>query len=387
MNKQLMTILKKRYGLALLITSLCIILFYGYNGVSDVKRWHEMNAYFDSEEYIKDLQQLSEDDSPRYSGLSLGERQALDKKEGLSLFYQTTSYDEHGKLISVSDQPYFSAYFNENPILLIAVLATAGFLMFFTDLKTAFNEFLFSLGVSKRRIYFSKFALVSLPLLSSVLLAKIVFVGIITTGIPTEYVNIGLPTLAANVLASWTTCILYFSLSAFIGLVTGNMILGPLTVFGFCASLEFFITGVLNAWYYFTNATIDRYITNKFFVYTVSKESISVLPIILALTISVLLFIFGSFLFPKLTLEKKGNYLLFDKLKVPVVIAMTLYVPMVLVFSSGVYFGEEVSSPIPSLLTYCILTALIGSYLVFRKEINEWINLKRQLNRNSSISS
>ncbi|WP_348919996.1 ABC transporter permease [Enterococcus rotai] len=387
MNKQLMTILKKRYGLALLITSLCIILFYGYNGVSDVKRWHEMNAYFDSEEYIKDLQQLSEDDSPRYSGLSLSERQALDKKEGLSLFYQTNSYDEQGKLISVSDQPYFSAYFSENPILLIAVLAIAGFLMFFADLKTAFNEFLFSLGVSKRRIYFSKFALVSLPLLSSVLLAKIVFVGIITTGIPTEYVNIGIPTLVANVLASWTTCILYFSLSAFIGLVTGNMILGPLTVFGFCASLEFFITGVLNAWYYFTNATIDRYITNKFFVYTVNKESISTFPIILAIAISLFLFIFGSFLFPKLTLEKKGNYLLFDKLKVPVVIAMTLYVPMVLVFSSGVYFGEDVSSPIPSLLIYCILTALIGSYLVFRKEINEWVNLKRQLNRNSSISS
>lgn len=382
MNKQLMTILKKRYGLALIITSLSIILFYGYLGISDVNRWKEMDTYYNSEEYIDDIREVSEENNPNYEGLSLEERRELDKKEGLSLFYQTQSYDEHGKLITEVDRPYFTMYFNENPIFLIAVLATAGFFLFFVDLKSSFNEFLFSLGVSKRRIYFSKFALISIPLLSSVLLAKILFVGIITTGISAEYVNISIGALAITVIASWTTSVFYFFISAFIGLVTGNLILGPLTALGFCLSLEFFITSLTNAWYHFTNATTDIYITNNFFVYTITKDPVSAIPVILAVTLSFLLFIFGSFLFSKLTLEKKGNYLLFDKLKIPVVIAMTIYVPVVLVFSSGIYLGVNSPSPIPSLLFYGLITFLIGSYLVFRKEFHEWINYKRQISDN-----
>lgn len=387
MNKQLMTILKKRYGLALIITSLSIILFYGYLGVSDVNRWKEMNTYYNSERYLEPLKEIPEDDASRYKGLSLEERQNLDKKEGLSLFYQTQSYDEQGKLITDDNQPYFSMYFNENPILLIAVISIAGFFLFFVDLKMSFNEFLFSLGVSKRRIYYTKFGLISLPILISVLLAKILLVGIITMGIPAEYVNISMMDLVANIFAGWTTCILYFFISAFIGLVTGNTILGPLTAFGFCVSLEFFITAVTNAWYYFTGASTDAFTTGKFFVYTITKDSISTVSIIFAIVLSVLLFILGSFFFPTLTLEKKGNYLLFDKLKIPVVIAMTIYIPMVLVFSRGYYSYENDTSPIPGLLTYGLIAAMIGSYLVFRKEIHESISRIRQMKNTGNVKS
>lgn len=381
MNKQLMIILKKRYGLALIVTSLLILVFYGYLGINDVNRWKEMESYYDSEQYIKDLNEIADEENPRYKGLSVDERLALDKKEGLSLFYQTNSYDEQGKIISDSDkdQPYYSMYFNENSLLLIAVVSTIGFFLFFADLKTSFNEFLFSLGVSKRRIYYSKLVLIALPILLSILLAKILFVGIITTGIPAEYVNISMTDLAKNILASWTTCILYFFVSVFIGLVTGNMLLGPLTAFGFCVSLEFFITGITNAWYYFTHATTDVYITGKFFVYTVTKDPISTVPIMLAVVSSLLLFVLGAILFPSLTLEKRGNYLLFDKLKIPVIVAMTIYVPIVLVFSQGIYYGEDQPSPIPALLIYGIITAMIGTYLVFRKEFQEWFNQKQQI--------
>ncbi|MEI5992252.1 hypothetical protein A5881_003808 [Enterococcus termitis] len=386
MNKQLMTILKKRYGLALIITSLSIILFYTYLGISDVNRWKEMNNYYNSEQYLDDSKNIQTNDDPRYNGLSLKERQELDKKEGLSLFYQTIGYDDQGKLITDVDQPYFSMYFNENPILLVAIIVAVGFFMFFVDLRTSFNEFLFSLGVSKRRIYFSKLALISLPILSSLLLAKILFVGIITTGVPAEYVNISMMDLSANVLANWATYIFYFFIAVFIGLVTGNVILGPLTALGFCLSFEFFITSVINAWHYFTKATTDTYVTNKFFVYTVTKDPISILPIILAVFLSLLLFLFGSYLFPKLTLEKKGNYLLFDTLKIPVVIAMTIYVPVVLVFNRGYYNYQNDASPIPALLIYGVITALIGSYLVFRKEIHESINRIKKRKNSSNIA-
>ncbi|OJG86992.1 hypothetical protein RV15_GL002285 [Enterococcus silesiacus] len=384
-----MTILKKRYGLVLMITSLSIILFYTYMGVSDLNHWKDTNTYYNSEQYLDDLRGMSEDDNPRYTGLSLKERQELDKKEGLNLFYQVDSYDEQGKLETTSpnDDSYFTMYFNENPLLLLAIVVAAGFFVFFVDLRTSFNEFLFSLGVSKRRIYFSKFALISLPLLGSILLAKILFVSIITTGIPAEYVNISMMDLLANVLASWTTYILYFFIAAFIGLVTGNLILGPLTALGFCLSLEFFITAVINAWYYFTKTTTDLYVTNKFFVYTVEKAPISILPVIVAIVLPLLVLAVGSYLFPTLTLEKKGNYLLFDTLKIPVVIAMVIYVPIVLVFNHGYYSYENGASPIPGLLIYGIITALIGSYLVFRKEIHGSINRRRQVKNSSNVKS
>ncbi|OJG28181.1 hypothetical protein RU98_GL001429 [Enterococcus caccae] len=384
-----MTILKKRYGLVLVITSLSIILFYGYNGINDVNHWKTTEKYYNSEQYTKDLEKISEHDDPRYQGLSLNERKKLNEEEGLSLFYQTNAYDDSGKLITdpKNYNPYFTIYFNENPLLLLAIIVAIGFFMFFVDLKTSFNEFLFSLGVSKRRIYFSKFALISVPILTSLLLGKILFVSIITTGIPAEYVNISIMELVANVLASWTTYMFYFFIAAFIGLVTGNIILGPLTVFGFCISFEFFITAVVNAWYYFTKTTSDYFITNKFFVYTVTKEPISALPITLAVIVSLLLFVSGSYLFSTLTLENKGKYLLFDTLKIPVIIAMTIYVPLVLVFSHGYYNYETGASPIPSLLIYGIITALIGSYLVLKKEIHELINRAKQMNNTSNVKS
>ncbi|OJG68796.1 hypothetical protein RV09_GL000195 [Enterococcus moraviensis] len=382
-----MTILKKRYGLVLIITSLSIVLFYGYKGIQDVNQWKYMQNYYNSEQYQKDLSEVSEEENPKFKGLSFKERENLDKKEGLSLFNQTNSYDEQGNITTDSkhNTTYYTMYFNENSLLLLVVIVSAGFLMFFVDLKTSFNEFLFSLGVSKRRIYFSKFALISIPILLSVLLAKILFIGIITLSIPSEYVNISLAQLAMNVLASWTTCIIYYFTATFIGLVTGNIILGPLTALGFCASFEYFIAAVINAWYYFTKTSTDIYVTNRFFNYSITKDPISTLPIVFTVMLSLLLLIFGSYLFQTLTLEKKGKYLLFDGLKLPVIIAMTLYVPIVLVFSRGYYLYEDGTSPIPGLLIYAIITAIIGIYLIFRKEFHGSISHIKQTLKNNNV--
>lgn len=388
MKKQLMTILKKRYGLSLIITCLFILLFYSYSGYKDVNNWKDTNAYYHSAQFDKDMAGVTEEDNPMYTGLSLNERKELERKNSLNLFYKTTSYDEKGNLITnASDTSYFTMYFNEDPLLLLAVIVAAGFFLFFVDLKTSFNEFLFSLGVSKRRIYFSKFALVSIPILSSVLLAKFLFVGIITTGIPAEYVNITTSELVTVVFASWTTCVMYFFIAAFIGVIAGNLILAPLTVIGFSLSLGFFITACANAWSYFSSATADGFAADSFFVYTVTKDPVSLTPIILAIVLSFTVFVIGSLLFPKLTLEKKGDYLLFDQLKLPVVIAMTIYVPVVLVFSRRYYTYEDSSTPIPSLLIYGVLTALIGSYLVYRKEIHTYINRTRYRSNKRNVQA
>lgn len=109
--------------------------------------------------------------------------------------------------------------------------------------------------------------------------------------------------------------------------------------------------------------------------------------IVFAVSASFVLFFLGALLFPTLTLEKKGNYLLFDKLKVPVVIAMIFYVPIVLVFNQGVYFDENQGSPIPALLIYGIITALIESYIVFRKEITTWFNQKQHIKHTLRVKS
>ncbi|MDA9470394.1 ABC transporter permease [Enterococcus sp. 5H] len=384
MNKQLLTILKKRYGLFILIASIAIVGFYVFLGISDVNRWKEMELYYSSDDFITELKQNPEEINPSYKNLSLKERQEKHKKDSLMLFFQTDTFDDQGNMDTSENRPYFTMYFNENPWLLISLISLIGFSLFFVDLKTSFNEFLFSLGVSKRKIYFTKYLLIALPLLFSVLIAKILFIGIVTLGIPSEYVNLNMHQIVMNILALWSPIVFYFSVSTFIGLVTGHMILGPLTLFGFCFSFEFFMTSLTNALYFFTDHTKEVYM-GDFFQYIITKNPTPLFPIIFALVVSILLTVSGFFLFPALTLEKKGNYLLFDKLKIPVIIATTIYVPIVMVFSQGFSHDESLQSSIVSLLIYAIITALIVSYIVFKKEIDRWIHQKKQIKEKISV--
>lgn len=385
MNKQLLTILQKRYGLFLLIICIAIIIFYGFLGISDVNYWKDMESYYDSEEFVTELKKYPEDIDPMHKTLSTEALRKYYKKESLMLFIQTDTTDEYEPIEIGEERPYFSIYFNEKPLLLLTVVSLIGFLMFFVDLKTSFNEFLFSLGVSKRRIYFTKYLLIALPVLSSVLAAKALYFGIVTQSIPAEYVNIEFIDLLMNVFAVWAPLVFYFSVSAFIGLITGHMILAPLTLLGFCFSFETFVTSLINMDYYFTSNTSKQYVFN-FFQYEVTKNSITLFPIVFALIASFCLFVLGAFLFPTLTLEKKENYLLFDKLRVPVIIGLTIYIPSVLVFSRSFYTAEYTDhSPIIRLVIYGLFTALVTTYIIFKKEIQERLNQKRQIKRNISL--
>lgn len=384
MNKQLLTILKKRYSFFVLITSIAIIVFYIFLGISDVNRWKEMEEYYNSDDFITELKQNPEEINPRYKNLSLNERQEKHKKDNLMLFFQTDTFDDQGNMDTSENRPYFTMYLNENPLLLISLISLIGFFLFFVDLKTSFNEFLFSLGVSKHKIYFTKYLIIALPILLSALIAKILFIGIVILGIPSEYVNLNIEQIIMNILALWSPIVFYFSVTAFIGLVTGHMILAPLTLVGFCFSFEFFMTSLTNALYFFTDNTKEVYMGN-FFQYIITKNPIPMFPIVFALIVSILLTVLGAFLFPSLTLEKKGNYLLFDKLKIPVIIVTTIYVPIVIVFSQGFSHDESTQSSIISLLIYAIITALIVSYIVFKKEIDRWIHQKKQIKEKISV--
>lgn len=385
MNKQLLTILKKRYGIFILVASVAIIVFYVFLGISDVNRWKEAETFYSSDDFITELKQDTENLNPKYRYLSLEELKKEYAKDHLTLFIQPETFDEEEKLMNSESEPYYTMYFNENSLIILGLVSLIGFGLFFIDLNTSFNEFLFSLGVSKRRIYFSKYLIVGLPILSSVLIAKILFFGIITTNIPAEYVNIDFLQLATNVLAVWAPLVFFFSVSAFISLITGHMIFGPLTLIGFYFSFEPFISSLKNATDYFNGEAVPIYKDN-FFQYAITKNPIAWFPIVFALAASLLLFILGNVLFSSLTLEKKGSYLLFDKLRIPVIIAMTIYVPMVLVFSRGFYSNESnPKSPFVALFIYGILTALISSYIIFKKEIDEWINQKNQIKGTISV--
>jgi hypothetical protein len=358
MKKELWTILKKRYGRFLIFICLAIIASYIYIGISNVATWKEQERMYD--EII--LIQKSQNKSP------------LSKKEGLSLFNQGTEYEEGEPTV------YYTTYFNEIPHLLLAAIVLVGFSMFFVDLKTGFNEFLFSLGVSKKRIYVYKYLLIALPFLSSVLLAKILYIGIVVTGIPSEYVNISFIQLGAYLLGNMVTNFLYFSCAAFIGSVTGHILWGPFTAFSFWFSLTYFISGCMNAWYYFTGNDLATLTTseNKFLVYTVTKESVNMIALISAFLFSMGVIFLGYLLFSKLSLETKGRFLLFKQLNWPLLLVLIMYVPLTLVFGmNAIYNTDDGKSPILKLVMYAVITALIASFLIYQKNLQLWWQQKR----------
>jgi hypothetical protein len=358
MNKELWMILKKRYGRLLIFVCLAIIVSYIYIGITNVATWKEQERMFDEVISIQKKQNNVQ----------------LSKKEYLLLFNQGTEYNEVGPAV------YYTTYFNEIPHLLLAAIVLVGFCMFFIDLRTGFNEFLFTLGVSKKKIYVYKYLFIALPFLGSVLLAKIFYMAIVVTGIPSEYVNISLMQLGAYLLGNMITNFLYFSCAAFIGAVTGHILWGPFAAFSFWLSLNYFITGCINAYYYFAGNDPTTLITseNKFLVYTITKEPVNVIALISAVLFSIGMIFLGERLFSRLSLETKGQFLLFKQLNWPLLLILIIYVPLTLVFGmNNIYSISDSESPVLKLVMYAGITALMAGYLINQKNLQHWWQQKR----------
>ncbi|MHC5227682.1 ABC transporter permease [Enterococcus sp. LJL99] len=381
MSKQVSTILKKRYFLATLFACLFIFFFTIYPVNRDLSNWHVQKNYYYSSEFVKSFSSNEKDyiykNDPMYENKSKKERLAQYQRESLFLFQQTKAADENGNYAK-EDNIYYSSYLSENYFFLLAIVVGAGFLLFFVDLKTSFNSFLFSLGCSKKIIYWKKYLLVGVPILLSILISKFFYLGIFFSNISKECINISFKQLMLSILANWIMYIFYFCAASFIGLTMGNMILGPLTLIGFTSSWSNFIASVINLKSFISNNNAEYFY--PLLTWGITKNPIHFPIIFIFALLSLISLTLGYIVYPKISLEKNGDYLLLDYLRWPVLLIIVFYTTSTIVFSRGYYYYPmfaEAPSVIPVILFYFIITLVVSACIIFQKPIYNFINEKR----------
>lgn len=156
MDKRLLAILKKRYGFFLILCILFIFLYYAYTSIQGLEKWKDVEHFYASEEFkasinkdtLEDYSFVFEETQQKNSTKTLEEIQEEIKLNALQIFHEYTFLDSLENETLQYNATYFRS-FNEEHILLILFICLLGFSLFFFDLKTSFNEFLFSSSISK----------------------------------------------------------------------------------------------------------------------------------------------------------------------------------------------------------------------------------------------
>lgn len=379
MDRQLITILKKRYILLLVLAILAILGTYTLSGINSARDWKLMYESLNSKEHLATLKKDQNDFfyEEKYQNLTFDEKIKLYQEDNLNII--NYNYDAVENTSPKNGKDFYSSFFFKEAFLPLSILAGAvGFLLFFVDLKASFNTFLFSLGISKRKIYWYKHVLISVPFLASILLGKFILTGIILANIPQQFINISPAEMLSSIIGSWVTLFFYFFSGSFIGLVTGNLVLGPLTVLGFSLSLNTFAISLTNGWNYLVGNHSDPYVHYQGnFFYELGQNKVDWFHVAIVMLGILLILLMGSYLYPKLSLEKNGHYLLVDSLRLPVLLSFIFYSTILLTFSSGIYnyalASPNMASPLPTLIISFIVSACIGGYTIYHNHIHTFI--------------
>ncbi|KRN02068.1 hypothetical protein FD13_GL000374 [Levilactobacillus senmaizukei DSM 21775 = NBRC 103853] len=247
---------------------------------------------------------------------------------------------------------YFNAYSN----ILIFVYWLVGLLVMNRDLKDNFNQFLFTSGYSRRRVYWTKFFVVQGFLLLTTVVGIAVQYGVAAVMLPS---GIGFHLAWAGVLTSWLGGLLiswlFFAITWFAALIVGQTASLLVTVVGFTLSSF----GILQIYL--------KLVSNRF--WHLSEGQTLILGFGLMFLATVSLIVWGAWLFQRLSLEHNGEYLLFPKLRVPVYIVFVAYLTGLAAWNG---------LPITIAITF-ISTVLFGYGWLWRPKLGEkWHQYQRQ---------
>lgn len=207
----------------------------------------------------------------------------------------------------------YNGNFEPYPFWLAIVFWMMGLLLMNQDLKDNFNQFLFSSGFSRQRIYWTKLGIGLGSAIAIVAVTLAFQYGMLWLSLPSR---IGFQLAWPGLVTSWTyglaSSIGLFSLCWFAALIVGQSGALMVTIIGFSMSLS----GL---------ASIGEDVLRTSGLH-LNGVQLTWLVAGIWLVAAVILFVWGSYLYRRLSLEHNGEYLLFPGLRVPVYIVFVLYV-------------------------------------------------------------
>lgn len=382
----------ERYKKVLIAACLLVIGLSIFNAINQTNQWkaHSTDPYA-KEQYEQNQQEATYYDKETNKTVSYSSFEDYRKTD--LLFYYSANYGPTAGPKNLSDANnyatdvlYYTRFSTNFYASLILIVPLLGFLLFFIDQKTGFNQFLFSLGRSRKELFKKKFLYVALPFLLSILIGQSLYALMIHTLIPAPYMNATLGQLFYSVLNNFCLLFVMFCSSAFIGSMVGNVFFGPLTWFVYWILLILFPNGVyalVNNINLATGSTMDS--PRTLFIIGVGKTGgywwLSLLFIMLGL-----LFTFWGYKkFQKLSLESDSAYLLHSESRWSIWSLMTLFTSLVLVFNFfdpwNVYltnhlYGDKSIGLIQPIFSSSLLVLIVGcvcSLLIFFPQIKRFI--------------
>lgn len=392
-----MTNLKKIYALryqkTLLFLSGLILFVYGYSSVDTMKDWQWRDHYYHSEEFINEFEEsldtrirdYDEKGQPIYYN---NIKEFQDTQLTLFQHYPESSLYYTGAAIPSRSVYYPGKTYTSNSsyfVFLFPIVFLAGFALFFVDQKTNFNRLLFTLPVSRKRLFLDKLRYIALPFAGVLALGSFLQILFYMWGFPSEYVNASFFQMLYSGFSHWLLLILAFAIGLFLGVLLNHLILAPtLIILGFFAFLlvsDFYrnFAWIIN--HYFPK--VKFYDLDGIFVIWPGKTA-SPWWIILMLGCAIALFLFLSYvIFKHLSLENTGQLLSVPDFKLPVFI--TLFLLTSIWFNLGLWdIGYRLSAnlrlPYEEVALTILLCLSMSFGLIYYPEIyKKWQNIQKKI--------
>lgn len=248
----------------------------------------------------------------------------------------------HWEVYNTSNFPAYSFW-----LLIVAWLL--GLVLMNQDLTDNFNQFLFSSGFSRQRVYWTKLWQGLLAMLVIVSLTLAVQYGIFWVSLPAR---IGFHLAWPGLITSWgyglAGSLGMFAMCWFAALIVGQTGALVVTLIGFTLSLS----GVA--------AIFEQLDSKGGLGWDLNGAQWAWLSAGSWVVAALILFIWGAYLYQHLSLEHNGEYLLFPGLRVPVYIVFVVYVTGINGFN-----GTDTYSTIISFL----VSAAFGYFWLWRPGI------------------
>lgn len=238
----------------------------------------------------------------------------------------------------VYNDPRYSVSFYTYWVVFIYWLV--GIVLVYQDRRENFDQFLFASGYRRHTIYWTKLALAFGGLLVITVLTMAAQYGVYWLNIPARMTfNFAWPgfitTWVVNLAMSWG----FFAIAWFAALILGQTWSLLVTLGGFTISLigvATFVQGLLAKW---------------------TTSQLEWLSVGLWLTATVILLVWGAYLYDRVTLEHVGEYLMFPALRTPVYIVFVVYMTAL--------FTVNATDLEPAVVTF-IITTVFGYWWLWR---------------------